>query len=83
MITRVRGVLVSKIYNARSNEFLRTISRLECIKQKKAVDVNVGLRDSLKTYAVKKQPCLLSVSLYIVIVYRIVVVQTVKSRFPS
>lgn len=55
VIARVHKILATKIYNARSNEFLRTISKLECIKEKKVVDVNVGLRDSLKSFVVKKQ----------------------------
>ena len=55
VVRSVHEVLVTKIYNARSNEFLRTISKLTCCKQKKAVDVNVGLRDSLKSLVAKKQ----------------------------
>ena len=47
-------MLLSKNYNARSNEFLHSISKLACIKQKKAVDVNIGLRDKLKCYAAEK-----------------------------
>ena len=47
--------MLEKIYNARSNEFLRTVSKLDCVKKKKAVDANVGLRDKLKSYAVQKQ----------------------------
>lgn len=54
VVARVHGVLLSKIYNARSNEFLHSISKLACIKQKKAVDVNIGLRDKLKCYAAEK-----------------------------
>ena len=55
VVDPVHRALLSKIYNARSNEFLRSISKLACIKQKKAVDVNVGLRDKLKCYAAEKQ----------------------------
>ena len=54
-ISRVHKILATKIYNARSNEFLRTFTKLECLKQKKVVDVNVCLRDSLKSFADKKQ----------------------------
>jgi hypothetical protein len=54
-IERVHQILLAKIYNARSNDFVRTISKLECSKQKKAVDVNIGLRDKLKSYAAERQ----------------------------
>ena len=54
VIERVHGVLLAKIYNATSNEFLRSINKLNCIKEKKAVDANMGLRDKLKFYAVEK-----------------------------
>lgn len=54
VIERVHGALLAKIYNATSNEFVRTISKLNCIKEKKAVDVNMGLRDKLKSYAMEK-----------------------------
>lgn len=53
-VAAVHAILVTKIYNARCNEFLRTIGKLSCIDRKKAVDVNVGLRDQLKTYAAEK-----------------------------
>jgi hypothetical protein len=52
---KVHTMLLSKIYNARSNEFLRGVSKLQCIKSNKAVDVNIGLRDQLKCYAAEKQ----------------------------
>ncbi len=55
VVNNVHGILVTKIYHARSNEFLRTISRIECLKQRKAVDVNISLRDKLKSYASEKQ----------------------------
>lgn len=55
VVARVHGILLSKIYNARSNKFLHSISKLTCIKQQKAVDVNIGLRDKLKCYAAEKQ----------------------------
>lgn len=55
MIKSVHALLLHKIYNVRSNEFLRNIGKTDCMKQKKAVDANVGLRDTLKTFAVKKQ----------------------------
>lgn len=45
VITRVHGILVTKIYNARSNEFLRSIGKMECFSKNKAVDVNISLRD--------------------------------------
>ena len=55
VLKQVHGVLLSKIYNARCNEFLRGITKLSCIKNNKAVDVNIGLRDQLKCYAAKKE----------------------------
>lgn len=55
VIERVHGLLLAKIYNAASNEFLRTLNKLNCIKEKKAADVNMGLRDKLKSYAIEKQ----------------------------
>ena len=51
----VHEILLTKFYNARCNEFLKNISKLSCIKSKKAVDVNVSLRDKLKCYAAEKQ----------------------------
>ena len=54
VIERVHGILLAKTYNATSNEFVRTVSKLNCIKEKKAVDANMGLRDKLKSYAVEK-----------------------------
>ena len=54
-VQQVHTMLLSKIYNARSNEFLRGINKLQCYK---AVDVNIGLRDQLKWYAAEKtNPC--------------------------
>lgn len=55
MLKQVHGMLLSKIYNARCNEFVRGITKLSCIKNNKAVDVNIGLRDQLKCYAAKKE----------------------------
>lgn len=55
MIERIHVALLDKIYNVRSNEFLHNVSKTDCIKQGKAVDANIGLRDTLKSYAVKKQ----------------------------
>ena len=55
VVSRVHGIWLTKIYNARSNEFLRSIGKIECFRQKKAVDVNIGLRDKLKSYAAEKQ----------------------------
>lgn len=52
---RVHGILVEKMYNATSNNFLQGISKLNCLQEKKAVDANIGLRDKLKSYAVEKQ----------------------------
>ena len=54
-VENIHALMLEKIYNARSNEFLRTVSKLDCVKKKKAVDANVGLRDKLKSYAVQKQ----------------------------
>ena len=55
ILETVHRKLLSKIYNARCNEFLRTISKLSCIQKNKAVDVNIGLRDQLKCYAANKE----------------------------
>ena len=55
VVQEVHEMLLTKFYNARSNEFLKNITKLSCIKNKKAVDVNVGLRDKLKCYAAEKQ----------------------------
>lgn len=52
---KVHEMLLTMFYNARCNEFLKNITKLSCIKNKKAVDVNVGLRDKLKCYAAEKQ----------------------------
>ena len=54
-VQQVHTMLLSKIYNARSNEFLRGVNKLQCIKSNKAVDVNIGLRDQLKCYAAEKR----------------------------
>ena len=54
IIQEVHVMLLTKYYNARSNEFLRNITKLTCIKRNKGVDVNVGLRDKLKCYAANK-----------------------------
>ena len=55
VVARVHGILVTKIYNARSNEFLRSIAKMECFSKNKAVDVNISLRDKLKSYAAEQQ----------------------------
>ena len=54
-VQEVHTMLLSKIYNARSNEFLRGVSKVQCIKSNKGVDVNIGLRDKLKCYAAEKR----------------------------
>lgn len=54
-LQQVHGMILTKIYYARSNEFLQGIAKLSCINSNKAVDVNVGLRDKLKCYAAEKQ----------------------------
>ena len=43
--------LVLKISHTMSNNFLRNISTLENLKEKKAVDAQMSLRDELKTFA--------------------------------
>ena len=43
--------LVLKISHTTSNDFLRNISTLENLKEKKAVDAQMSLRDELKTFA--------------------------------
>ena len=55
VVSRVHGILLRKIYNTRSNEFLRSIGKIECFRKKKAVDVNIGLRHKLKSYPAEKQ----------------------------
>lgn len=55
MLKHVHGMLLAKMYNTRCNEFLWSITKLSCIKNNKAVDVNIGLRDQLKCYAAKKE----------------------------
>lgn len=50
-IDDVHQFLVKKVYNARCNEFLRSISKLACIDNDKAIEGNVSLRDELKVYA--------------------------------
>lgn len=44
----------SKVFNARCNEFLRSIGKLSCIENSKVIDGSVSLRDELKVYALKK-----------------------------
>lgn len=43
--------LVLKISHAMSNDILRNISTLENLKENKAVDAEMPLRDELKTFA--------------------------------
>lgn len=47
-IESVHNLLVCKVYNARCNEFLRTVNKLACIEQGKRIDGSVSLRDELK-----------------------------------
>ena len=54
-VQQVHSLMLTKIYNARSNEFLQGIAKMSCMNNNKAVDVNVGLRDKLKCYAAEKQ----------------------------
>lgn len=51
----VHKLLVQKIYNARCNEFLRSLRKLACIDKDKVIDTCVSLRDELKVYALKKE----------------------------
>ena len=53
-VQEVHVMLLTKYYNARSNEFLRNITKVTCIKRNNGVDVDVGLRDKLKCYAADK-----------------------------
>ena len=55
IVLHVHSLMLTKIYNARSNEFLQGIAKISCMNNNKAVDVNVGLRDKLKYYATEKQ----------------------------
>jgi len=52
---RVHAVILAKVFNARCNEYLRAINDEATRKDKKTVDVHIGLRDKLKTYAAEKQ----------------------------
>ena len=51
----VYRTLLSKVCNARFNEFLRSIGKVSCLENKKVVDGSVSLRDELKVYALKKK----------------------------
>ena len=46
--------LVSKISHTISNDFLRNITTLDNLKNKKATDAQISLRDELKTFASHK-----------------------------
>lgn len=52
---RVHAVILAKVFIARCNEYLRAINDEATRKDKKTVDVHIGLRDKLKTYAAEKQ----------------------------
>ena len=54
-VEQVHGYFLSKIYNCRCNEYLKSLQQEFLTNQDKSVDVHVGLRDQLKTYASKKQ----------------------------
>lgn len=43
--------LVLKICHTMSNDFLTNVSTLESLKNNKAVDIELSLRDELKTFA--------------------------------
>ena len=47
--------LVLKIRHIISNDFLRNVHTLEQLKEKKAVDVHMSLRDELKSFALHKE----------------------------
>ena len=55
IVQHVHSLMLTKMYNARSNEFLQGIAKISCMNNNKAVDVNVGLRDKLKCFAAEKQ----------------------------
>ena len=52
-VEQVHAHFLSKIYNCRCNEYLKSIQKEFLTHQNKSVDVHVGLRDQLKTYAYK------------------------------
>ena len=54
-VNLVYSVLLAKVFNARCNEYLRAVSTEATQKDNKTVDVHVGLRDKLKTFAAAKQ----------------------------
>lgn len=54
IIEEVHKKLLWKVYNARCNEFLRSINKISCMHQNRSVDASIGLRDKLKVYAVEK-----------------------------
>ncbi len=54
VIEDVHHKLLWKVYNTRCNEFLQAHNKLSCLEKNKSVDADVGLRDQLKVYAIKK-----------------------------
>ena len=50
IIEDVHNKLIWKVYNARCNVFLCSITKI-CIHQNKSVDASTGLGDKLKVYA--------------------------------
>ncbi len=54
VIDDVHSKLLWKVYNTRCNEFLQALNKLSCLEKNKSVDADVGLRDMLKVYAIKK-----------------------------
>ena len=54
IVEELHKQLLWKVYNARCNEFLRSINKISCMHQNKSVDASIGLRDRLKVYAVEK-----------------------------
>ena len=47
--------LVLKICHTMSNDFLRNVCTLEQLKEKRAVDAQISLRDELKSFALHKE----------------------------
>ena len=55
MVNQLCEDLVLKMLHTMSNDFLRNIGTLENLKDKRAVDIQMTLRDELKSFALHVQ----------------------------
>lgn len=55
IVETIFSMLLLKIYNARCNEYLKSVTSDSTKRGNKTADVHVGLRDKLKIYAAEKQ----------------------------